>query len=83
MRDHLLPRLSSSAMLLLLAACGDRSTLSPGADVGAHPVLVSPVKTLIPTVDIAPARGWPQGGKPPNKIPMPTLLMMKTHGIYF
>ena len=64
MRDHLLPRLSGSAMLLLLAACGDRSTLSPGADVGTHPVLVSPVKTLIPTVDIAPATGWPQGGKP-------------------
>ena len=64
MRDHLLPRISSGAMLLLLAACGDRSTLSPGADVGSHPILVSPVKTLVPTVDIAPARGWPQGGKP-------------------
>lgn len=64
MRDHLLPRLSASAMLLLLAACGDRSTLSPGADVGSHPTLVPPVTTLVPTVDIAPARGWPQGGKP-------------------
>ena len=64
MREHLLLRLSGSAMLLLLAACGDRSTLSPGADVGTHPVLASPVKTLVPTVDIAPARGWPQGGKP-------------------
>ncbi|MFN3789058.1 PQQ-dependent sugar dehydrogenase [Massilia sp.] len=64
MRDHLLPRLSSGAMLLLLAACGDRSTLSPGADVGSHPVLVSPVSSLIPTVDIAPAKGWPQGAKP-------------------
>ena len=51
-------------MLLLLAACGDRSTLSPGADVGSDPILVSPVKTLVPTVDIAPARGWPPGGKP-------------------
>ena len=64
MRDHLLLRLSGSAMLLLLAACGDRSTLSPGADVGSHPVLVSPVRSLVPTVDIAPARGWPPGGKP-------------------
>ncbi len=64
MRDHFLLRLSSGAMLLLLAACGDRSTLSPGADVGAHPVLVSPVSSLVPTVDIAPARGWPPGGKP-------------------
>jgi glucose/arabinose dehydrogenase len=64
MRDHFLLRLSSGAMLLLLAACGDRSTLSPGADVGSHPVLVSPVRSLVPTVDIAPARGWPPGGKP-------------------
>ncbi|WP_292039636.1 PQQ-dependent sugar dehydrogenase [Massilia sp. UBA6681] len=64
MRDHFLLRLSSGAMLLLLAACGDRSTLSPGADVGSHPTLVSPVRSLIPTVDIAPARGWPPGGKP-------------------
>jgi glucose/arabinose dehydrogenase len=64
MRDHFLPRLSAGAMLLLLAACGDRSTLSPGADVGSQPALAAPVRSLIPTVDIAPARGWPQGGKP-------------------
>jgi len=50
--------------LLLLAACGDRSTLSPGADVGPDPVLASPVKRLVPTVDIAPAKGWPAGGAP-------------------
>ncbi|MCC2956810.1 sorbosone dehydrogenase family protein [Massilia sp. IC2-477] len=52
------------AVLLLLAACGDRSTLLPGADVGPAPVLASPVKRIIPTVDIAPARGWPSGGAP-------------------
>ncbi|RZA33008.1 MAG: sorbosone dehydrogenase family protein, partial [Lysobacteraceae bacterium] len=64
MRNHILPRLSCGVTLLLLAACGDRSTLSPGADVGPRPSLASPVKSLIPTVDIAPARGWPQGARP-------------------
>jgi glucose/arabinose dehydrogenase len=64
MRDHLLPRLSAGVMLLLLAACGGRSSLAPGADIGTNPVLERPVKSLIPTVDIAPAVGWPSGARP-------------------
>ncbi len=64
MRDHTLLRLSAGASLLLLAACGDKSTLPAGADVGPQPAIGSPVKRLIPTVDIAPAKGWPEGGKP-------------------
>ncbi|MBA3593049.1 MAG: sorbosone dehydrogenase family protein [Polaromonas sp.] len=44
-----------------LAACGDTSKLPPGADVGAAPTLPEPVKSLIPTVNIAPAQGWPEG----------------------
>ncbi|UVW28312.1 sorbosone dehydrogenase family protein [Massilia sp. H6] len=59
-----LPRLSAGALVLLLAACGDRSTLPVGADVGLQPTIKQPVKRLIPTVDIAPAKGWPQGGVP-------------------
>ncbi|MCA1247254.1 sorbosone dehydrogenase family protein [Massilia sp. MS-15] len=57
-------RLTAGAMLVLLAACGDRSTLSPGADTGTQPTIASPVRRLVPTVDIAPARGWPQGAAP-------------------
>jgi glucose/arabinose dehydrogenase len=63
MRNHL-PRLCLGASFLLLAACGDKSTLQPGADIGARPTLKAPNKTLIPTVNIAPAKGWPAGGMP-------------------
>ena len=49
---------------LLLAACGETATLPPGADIGPNPTLPEPNETLIPTVDIADAVGWPDGGKP-------------------
>ena len=64
MRAPLPARLPAAALILLLAACGDKSTLPVGADVGLNPVIKAPVRTAIPTVDIAPARGWPEGGKP-------------------
>jgi len=48
----------------LLAACGDTARLPPGADEGARPTLLPPVHTWIPTVKIAPAKGWPQDGAP-------------------
>lgn len=53
-----------SGLLLTLAACGDRSTLPVNADVGPNPTLPPPAKGAIPTVNIAPAKGWPDGGKP-------------------
>jgi glucose/arabinose dehydrogenase len=47
-----------------LAACGESATLPLNAGVGPNPVLPPPNETLIPTVDIAPARGWPAGKTP-------------------
>ena len=47
-----------------LAACGEMATLPFSAGVGPDPQLPPPNKTLIPTVDIAPARGWPEGARP-------------------
>jgi glucose/arabinose dehydrogenase len=64
MRRPALAILAAASALVTLAGCGDRSTLPVNADVGPSPQLPAPRKTLIPTVDIAPARGWPQGGKP-------------------
>jgi glucose/arabinose dehydrogenase len=50
--------------LLMLAACGETATLPPGADIGPNPTLPEPNETLFPTLDIAPAIGWPESGSP-------------------
>jgi glucose/arabinose dehydrogenase len=47
-----------------LAACGETSTLQVSDGTGPSPKLPEPNKTLIPTVNIAPAIGWPKGAKP-------------------
>lgn len=47
-----------------LAACGETSSLQVSDGTGPSPKLPEPNKTLIPTVNIAPAVGWPQGSKP-------------------
>ena len=48
----------------LIAACGDTARLPERASFGGQPELPPPVKSLIPTVHIAPAQGWPEGGQP-------------------
>ena len=57
---------TAAGLVLLggLAGCGDRATLVPTAGMGATPTLPEPRSSLIPTVDIAPATGWPEGGMP-------------------
>ncbi|WP_095144027.1 MULTISPECIES: sorbosone dehydrogenase family protein [unclassified Pseudomonas] len=47
-----------------LAACGETSSLQVSDGIGPSPTLPEPDKTLIPTVNIAPAVGWPSGAKP-------------------
>ncbi|MCQ4309416.1 sorbosone dehydrogenase family protein [Pseudomonas stutzeri] len=51
-------------MLLGLAGCGDTATVSVESGYGPDPVLPEPNKTLIPTVKIAKATGWPDEAKP-------------------
>jgi len=48
----------------LLTACGDRARLRVAQGTGPAPVLPSPVRTLIPTVNVADAAGWPSGTAP-------------------
>ncbi|MDP2867445.1 sorbosone dehydrogenase family protein [Methyloversatilis sp.] len=52
------------ALCVLLAGCGEAAKLPVSAGTGPEPVLPAPVGTLLPTVNIAPAIGWPDGGTP-------------------
>ena len=49
---------------LLLAACGDSADLPLSAGIGPDPALPPPERSVIPTVDIAPAERWPSGETP-------------------
>jgi len=52
------------AAALLLAACGETAKLPPEAGIGPTPQLPAPNKTLMPTIDIAPAVGWADSAGP-------------------
>lgn len=49
---------------LALAGCAEPARLSVAAGTGPHPELPAPSTSLIPTVHIAPARGWVDGAAP-------------------
>ena len=61
-------RLASRSWILLavvgLTACAESAHVSFHAGVGPDPLLPPPHPTLIPTVNIAPAKGWPPGATP-------------------
>jgi glucose/arabinose dehydrogenase len=52
------------AATMSLTGCGDSSKLPDQATIGPNPTIPPPQKSLIPTVSIAPAKGWPDNGKP-------------------
>ena len=52
------------ALCLLLGACADSSQIAPSLGMGSAPQLPAPTHSLVPTVSIAPAVGWPAGDKP-------------------
>ncbi len=59
-RQFLLGVLSLAA----LVGCGESAKLPLSAGMGPDPALPPPNKTLIPTLHIATAKGWPSGNKP-------------------
>ncbi len=48
----------------VLTGCGETARLTVAEGTGPQPRWVEPRPTLIPTVNIAPARGWPEGATP-------------------
>ncbi len=50
--------------LLALGGCCETAKLPVESGYGPTPALPEPNKTLLPTVHIAPAKGWPSGAKP-------------------
>ncbi len=54
----------SLAAIIGLAACAATAQSPPNIGIGPNPQLPEPNKTLVPTVNIAPAKGWPAGVMP-------------------
>ncbi len=62
-----MPRLTlvlAVSVAAVLAGCGEQATLPASAGFGPDPTLPAPHATLLPTMHIAPARGWPLGATP-------------------
>jgi glucose/arabinose dehydrogenase len=62
-----LHRVGNSAIWLLslaLLGCGETSKLPANVGIGAKPQLPAPQRSLIPTVQVAPVKGWPDGAGP-------------------
>ena len=58
-------RIALPALLLLaLAACGETAKLPVSAGTGSGISLPPPTRTLIPTINVATATGWPAGSTP-------------------
>lgn len=56
--------LVTASVMLGLAGCGDTATVPVESGYGPEPTLAQPRESLIPTVNIAKATGWPDGAKP-------------------
>ena len=62
--NHQVTTIALAVSMVLLAGCGEVAQLPVAAGTGPNPTLPPPTKTLLPTVNVAPARGWAAGAKP-------------------
>ena len=53
-----------TVLAVAVCACGDSARLMANEDTGATPQIVAPNESLIPTLKIAPAVGWPADASP-------------------
>ena len=58
------PLLPLTLLVMACSACAEQATLSVSQGSGPNPQLPAPNPGLLPTVNIAPAVGWPDGAKP-------------------
>ena len=54
----------TAASAFVLSGCGETAHLPVTAGMGTSPTLPAPTQTLIPTVHVAKATGWPADGAP-------------------
>ncbi|HEY9027572.1 MAG TPA: sorbosone dehydrogenase family protein, partial [Burkholderiaceae bacterium] len=54
----------ASAILVAITACVRATVLPPATTVGPRPSLPEPEHSLLPTVQVATAKGWAAGAKP-------------------
>ena len=64
MQQRLLISAVSLSLLLCLSACAETAKAPPASSFGPEPTLPAPDSSLLPTVNIAPAKGWPEDTKP-------------------
>lgn len=57
-------KLFGCVVLLVIVSCSQEANLPVSAGFGPDPVLPPPPKVFLPTVNIAPAKGWPNGEQP-------------------
>ena len=55
---------STALAVVVLAGCAGVAQTPTTLGYGADPVLPPPDRSPIPTVNVAPAKGWPEGAKP-------------------
>ena len=61
---HVAVRFAVALVFIGLVACGEESKLPAAAGYGPKPTLPQPQSSSLPTVNIATAIGWPDGGAP-------------------
>ncbi len=55
---------AAAAFVIGSSAIAEQAELPVSAGMGPNPTLPAPRSSLLPTVNIAPAKGWPQGAAP-------------------
>jgi glucose/arabinose dehydrogenase len=56
--------LLATCALVLIVVSGRMAVIPEEDAIGPHPILPEPSKRFLPTINIAPAKGWPRHGKP-------------------